>query len=177
MATKNPYSPVTVPDDWKGKARTFAINVSRYITELFIRVTNIARETVTKDKVVNNLTTDLSGYVLDARQGKALKDSIGEKAIASLGTVPADTTETISSTENVYGILATYTSASSIMGLWYVRVGGESGSAIVKEILAASNIEVTGISGDIKVKNNTSGTNAQVKFIPVNGDPGTLTMS
>lgn len=42
-------------------------------------------DAVHTDKIANNLTTTSSGYVLDARQGKALNDSLTQVDVYSVG--------------------------------------------------------------------------------------------
>ena len=98
---------------------------------------------VQQDKVFNNLTTTAAGYVLDARQGKALSDQItAQKASYSAATGTVDTNGTYQipnfSTRKVFVVSAR-------------RYGYFASAVLHKEIItqgAAQNMILKNTCGD-----------------------------
>lgn len=60
------------------------VNVEEHISKNYDRIdtwaTQLDEDTVKKEKIANNLTTEEEGYVLDGRQGKILNDKKFDKA-------------------------------------------------------------------------------------------------
>lgn len=117
------HEPLRVPKGWTEQARAFVIQLERIIDRIYAYVSggfskhdeeietldasqltkpqNLTEEqkaTVRANvdlNVANNLTTTAAGSVLDARQGKVLKDAVdGIKGNLTIKTVPADATLT-----------------------------------------------------------------------------------
>ena len=116
--------------------------------------------------IANNLTTTSSGYVLDARQGKALKDDVATnttdisgllpRKLTSFGTITQNQTKTYSAPGNTYGILFIYGPGTNYIGMWMFLIRGTtaSGTAVVTPVLAAgSNVTVVADGKNVKVTN------------------------
>ena len=84
------HEPLRVPNNWNGQDRSLVIQLERILTDLY-RLTGEAKDTLTQLgvdvstleeslgtastlDVYNGLNKDTEGFVLDARQGKALND-------------------------------------------------------------------------------------------------------
>jgi hypothetical protein len=74
--TLNAMSPASTIKSLLGSIKSLLFGLSTQVTSLNTQLTG----KVSKQDVANNLTTTTEGYVLDARQGKALKDTLKTKA-------------------------------------------------------------------------------------------------
>lgn len=76
--------------------------------------------------VVNNLTTTASGYALDARQGKALKDAIPGEFLGGVSTLPTNMQNGLvgfSLTENVTVGSTILPAGTRVFGTFYNKIG------------------------------------------------------
>lgn len=102
-------------------------------------------DAVHTDKIANNLTTTSSGYVLDARQGKALNDSLTNSlhGVKLHRYEVAYGTPTVVHISNSFrGVLFSMTSNTNAHGLHYIFTtiaGAASESSVLSE---SSNVAV-----------------------------------
>lgn len=107
-------------------------------------------DAVHTDKIANNLTTTSSGYVLDARQGKALNDSLTAKLHGVkfyTFSVNYGTPTVIHLSNSFRGILFTMTSNPGAHGMHYVFTtaqGAASESSVISEASSAATTVTCG---------------------------------
>ena len=115
---------------------------------------NLEAKQFTGDGVANNLTQTAAGKVLDARQGKELKDLVDEKTgCKKLGTINNSTKTIIfSGTVRFLLVVDAVSDARKAMFICY----GRTASCSALQVVCGSDLVVTEGTGNIKVKNNSS---------------------
>lgn len=136
-------------NDLKGKLRRDVLTISQ-------QTLTAAQQAQVQENiginVKNNLTTTAAGYILDARQGKVLKDLIDEKAeIVTLASVSANSNKTYT-VSNTARILLVALGSSTSKNAWLVNCASgtvsvmalvASGSVISAESTAANKLKLT----------------------------------
>ena len=84
--------------------------------------------------IANNLTTSSAGYVLDARQGKALNDYINKHTFGSAINIKSYTSQSYTATSDGYLYLATVAG-----GLIEVLIGGLTVNVVAPSLGGAKN--------------------------------------
>lgn len=127
--------------------------------------------------VYNGLDKTGSGYALDARQGKALKDTqtiIGNGAF-NLGSVAANSSKDLKSTQSAHAMLILTGPSVNLFGLYLIRIS-TSGTPNTVTVTQGSSITFTPASGKITI-GNTSTSSIVVNVIPLSGDSSQFSLT
>lgn len=132
---------------------------------------------VQQDRVVNNLTTTAAGYVLDARQGKALSDQIAEKAsVKSFGSINNTSVNSMTiqnAGTTVRGLLIGSSSDSTRTFVCVVAIAKNTQTSYKTEIFKGSSITITSSTSGITISTSANYGTA-VYLLAVAGDVNDL---
>ena len=120
--------------------------------------------------VYNGLDKTASGFALDARQGKALKDTqtkVGNGAFA-LGSIAAGTSKVLQCSTSSHAMLILTGPSIDLMGLYLIRIGANDVPNTVT-VTQGSKITFTPATGKITIGNTSTGSMA-VNVIPLSRD-------
>lgn len=117
--------------------------------------------------VVNNLTTTASGYALDARQGKALSDSINSMML-SLGSVTTNSSQTFTVASSTRAIVYVFSAATSKQAAIIVNASG-SGAMAASTIYMGADITWSTSYNALTITDRASGSTAFVYAVVFTG--------
>lgn len=121
------------------------------------------------ENVYNGLDKTASGFALDARQGKELKDTmtmIGNGAF-NLGNMDGSSSRVLTTTNSAHAILVLSGPNDNLFGLYIIRLGTTTPNIVT--ITQGSDITITPASGKITIRNNSNNQLA-VNVIPLSRD-------
>lgn len=122
------------------------------------------------NKVANNLSTSVAGFVLDARQGRALGNRLTtaegdidnvEETLGNFSTTgkstAANTTLTVQLPNNYRGILITNGVGTALKGMYILSTPSSPGTVTILDVKAASSVTVSSAgSSVVSIANSTS---------------------
>lgn len=145
ITTSTATRPVPVVGD------TIAVAVGKIIKYLSDLFTGLGTKLNTSS-VVNNLTTTESGYALDARQGKAISDTINGLVQSVAITAGGSAEVTLSTRYSNHIIIGGRQGTAAMTGIWMT-----AGANNVIPIVEASSISVTSANYVVTIVNNGGG--------------------
>lgn len=137
----------------------------------------VSKQALAAASIYNGLDKTTSGFALDARQGKALKDSqtiIGNGAF-NLGSIAANSSKELKSTQSAHAMLILTGPSVNLFGLYLIRIG-TSGTPNTVTITQGGSITFTPASGKITL-GNTSTSSIAVNVIPLSGDSSQFSLT
>ena len=121
--------------------------------------------------VYNGLDKSTSGFALDARQGKALNDTltrVGNGAF-NLGSIAAGTSKELKVTQSTHAMLVLSGPSVNLFGLFLMRISN-SGTPNTVTVTQGSAVTFVPADGKVTIGNTASSGGITVNVIPLSGN-------